>query len=273
MQKSFFILLLTFFFSGAAFACINTYQFKMFPVGVHNNEVITVDVKVNRTSQYEGKNWHGLKTGGGELDEMWILTAFVSIYDKKQKLISKTPLDSSYSLGSSYTDTLQRLYSKGFNSILKQFPSLELFAPYYISFCDFQKQCDRISIVNDSTAKNDYMIYRGQRYSLDIVHDTAYYGFARSPYYIDNTLPMHISSVRIYRSKSMELVIAHLETGHELSMGWITSDPKKKPQEEYDTVILAKEHKPGFVFNDIKKATYSEPLLHHGYGYDVFIVK
>ena len=53
----------------------------------------------------------------------------------------------------------------------------------------------------------------------------------------------------------------HLATGHEISLA------------EDGEITLAKEYKPTFAFTDIKKSNYIEPLLHHGYGFDTFIVK
>ncbi|WP_442265051.1 hypothetical protein ACSIGC_11970 [Tenacibaculum sp. ZS6-P6] len=56
-------------------------------------------------------------------------------------------------------------------------------------------------------------------------------------------------------------------------MGWITNDPNKKPKDEYDVVILAKERKPNIKFDKISETIYEEPLLHHGYGFDFLILK
>jgi hypothetical protein len=55
-------------------------------------------------------------------------------------------------------------------------------------------------------------------------------------------------------------------------MGWITNNPNKKSKGEKEVVILAKDHKPKILFHDIRRSVYEEPLLHHGYGLDMFII-
>ena len=94
MTKQLCIIIILIFQTTFSFACLNTYQFKIFPVGVSQDKIITVDVQIRRTSQVEGNRW--LKLGlekADEWSEMWILYSYVSAYDKNQKLLSLTPLD------------------------------------------------------------------------------------------------------------------------------------------------------------------------------------
>lgn len=274
MTKQIYILILLIFQTTFSFACLNTYQFKIFPVGVSQDKIITVDVQIRRTSQVEGNRW--LKLGLEKTDEwseMWILYSYVSTYDKNQKLISLTPLDTTYSIGKHYTDTLDKAYQNGLKIIAKEFTDLEYFKPEYISFCDFQQKCNIVKIQSDTLSNKDFVVYEGKKYQTDIVRDTSYYGFCRSPYHPETITGLNINSVRIYKTKTMTLLITHLATGHEISMGWITSDPKKAGKTEDGEISLAKEYKPNLTFTDIKKSTYEEPLLHHGYGFDIFIIK
>ncbi len=176
-------------------------------------------------------------------------------------------------MGAHYTDTLQKIYKTGFEFIVKKYPAIELFTTEYISFCDMQRKCNLVRMIYDSIAGQDYLIYKNKKYPIDIVKDTSYYAFGENPYFADNASGLHIGSVRIYKSGTMKIVMVHLATGHEMAMGWITSDPNKKPQVEGETIILAKEHKPRFAFKDIKKGVYEEPLLHHGYGFDIFVIE
>ncbi|MFN5381159.1 MAG: hypothetical protein ACK5CD_09365, partial [Bacteroidota bacterium] len=122
MTKQIYILILLIFQTTFSFACLNTYQFKICPVGVSQDKIITVDVQIRRTSQVEGNRW--LKLGLEKTDEwseMWILYSYVSTYDKNQKLISLTPLDTTYSIGKHYTDTLDKAYQNGLKIIAKEF--------------------------------------------------------------------------------------------------------------------------------------------------------
>lgn len=269
------IILLT-FLSGwtNTYACLNTYQFKIFPIGIYQDKIVTVDVQVRRTSQIEGNRWLGLNLKNpDEFSVMWILCTRISTYDKNQKTQSSTPIDTVYAIGKDYSDTLLSAYQACYNSVLKQYPSIELFTPDYISFCDYQKKCDLLSVTNDTIQNTDYLTLEEKKYPIKVIRDTSYFAFNNSPYHSGNTTGLYISSTRTYKTESMTLVLAHLETGHEISMGWITNDPNKKSEEEGDPVIVSKEHKPGFEFNNLDKAVYQEPLLHHGYGFDIFIIK
>lgn len=257
-----------------AFSCLNTYQFKIFPVGVHLEKIITVDVQIRRTSHDEGSRWLGLDLDDpGRMQAMWILYTHIASYDKNQKIQTLTPVDTVYTIGKNYTETLLDAYQTAYNSILKQHPSIELFAPEYISFCDYQKKCDLLSVTHDTLQNSDYLTFETTKYPVAIISDSTYYAFNNSPYYSGSTAWLYTSSVRIYKTATMTLVMTHLETGHEIAMGWITDDPNKLPEEEGDPVIVSREHKPDFEFKDIKKAVFKEPLLHHGYGIDLFVVK
>lgn len=274
MTKQLCIFIILTFQTTFSFACLNTYQFKIFPVGVSQDKIVTVDVQIRRTSQVEGNRW--LKLGlekADEWGEMWILYSYISTYDKKQKLISLTSLDTTYSIGKTYADTLYKTYQRGLKKITTEFSDIEYFKPEYISFCDFQQKCNLVKIQSDTVSNKDYVVYEGKRYETNIISDSSYYAFGNSPYHPDNIEGLFVNSIRVYKTKTMTLLLTHLATGHEISMGWITSDPKKAGKTEDGEITLAKEHKPNFTFTDIKKSTYEEPLLHHGYGFDIFVIK
>lgn len=251
------------------FACMNAYQFKIYPVGIYKGNILTVDYQIRTVSQPDGNR--SLKLGLKKIDEespMWILKSFISTYDRNKKLISSKLFSTTYTLQGDYTDTLQENYSKAFAKLIKERPSMELFQPEYLSFCDFQKNCELVSVSSDSIAKKDYLLFSNRKYSIDIIKDTQFYGFAGSK--IENVSAYYINSVRIYKTKTIQLILPHLTTGHDIAMGWFTNDPIKAKEDE--SLTLVKEHKPDFEFNSIKKATYYEPLLHHGYGFDFFVI-
>ncbi|MEN8125748.1 MAG: hypothetical protein ABFR32_11535 [Bacteroidota bacterium] len=273
-QKIILFLLLLYSING--FACMNTYQFKIFPIGVYNDYIVTIDVKIYRTSIYEGNRKYDLNFKSKDtlgMDEMWIIETYHSVYNKNQKLISTTALDIVYSTKSDYTKDLQKTYVTGFEKILMSYKELKLFKPDFLSFCDYKKKCRIIEAKKDTIKDNDIIVYKETNYPVTITQDEKYYGFNNSPYFTKNSLSSYsISSTRIYRTNKIEIIIGHFGTGHELSMGWITDDPEKKPKDESDIVILAKEHIPEIKFDEIKTSVYKEPLLHHGFGYDIFII-
>jgi len=257
------------------FACLNTYQFKVFPVGVYQGQIISVDVEVLRTSVVEANRRYGLDYEvKGSAQILWILRAYRSVYDKNQKLISSVPLDTIFTIEKDYTQDLQRVYSKGFDSITNEFPKIEFFQPYRLTFCGYRQKCRELRVKNDSLNNYDIIEYQGVEYPVKLIRGENYYNLGYSSVSGEDFLThYYISSYRIYKTKNLELIVTHFGTGHEISMGWITDDPDKKPKDKDDIVIYAKEYVPDIPFKDIKTAVYKEPLLHHGYGFDVFVVK
>ena len=276
MNNKILIILILVFNANFSFACLNTYQFKMFPVGIYNDTILTVDVQIKRTSQVEGDR--RLKLGLDSIDEwseMWIINAFISKYDKNQRIFEKERIGATYSIGKNYLDSLQMIYLKGFDKLSNKYSELEIFKPTYISFCDFQQKCELIKLSNDNIYDMDYLIYSEKKYPIDIIRDTSYYAFGKSVYHPDDISGLYINSIRIYTVDDFQLIITHLATGHEIGMGWITSDTEvyKENQAKEEPISLAKERKPEIDFNEIRLSVFEEPLLHHGYGFDIFIIK
>ncbi|MDR1761312.1 MAG: hypothetical protein LBR55_02565 [Bacteroidales bacterium] len=259
--KKYTLLIVCFCSSLSSFACLSAYQFKIFPAGFVDNEIVTVDFQIQRG---------GTMSENEEFLMDWYLWAYISTYNQNQQLIKAAPFDSVKIKSDEYLPKLQEMYNAAFAKIQTDFPSIELFTPTYISFCDFQTKCKLIEIhtVNDTITYSatyteiykipDALLYKNKKYPLDIIKDTLYYGFKGALEYIE--IPRYISSYRIYEAGTVKLVVFHLGRGDDLYM-----------REEYKTP--AKEHKPKFNFKDIKTAVYEEPLLHHGFGFDAFFVE
>ncbi len=274
MTKQLYILIILTFQTTFTFACLNTYQFKIFPVGISQDKIVTIDVQIRRTSEYEGNKKLNLGLVNAKAGNyFWVLYSYISTYYKYQKLISLKPFDTTYSIGKSYSDTLDKTYHRGLEKIALQFNNLEYFKPDYISFCDFQQKCNLVKIQSDTVLNKEYVIYESKKYQTYVVQDSSYFGFDKSRNHTETIKGLYINSIRVYKTKTITMLIAHLATGHEISMGWITSDPKKASKKEDGEISLANEHKPNFKFSDINQSTYQEPLLHHGYGFDIFIIK
>lgn len=270
------IILFLFFQSISSQACLNTYQFKIFPVGMVSDTIVTVDVQIRRTSQEEGNRWLRLDLDSAdEWTEMWIIDAFVSKYDNTQHLLTKESIGRIYSLKETYLDSLKSIYQKGYKSVCARYPAIRQFNPVYLSYCNFQQSCEYIRIAADTLANKNYFVYQNKSYRLSVLEDTSYYAFHKGEEPSIPIMDFYANSIRVYKLDDMELVIGHVTTGHEISMGWVTNDPKvaKKMEKKGETAILVKEYKPEKPFADISTAVYEEPLLHHAYGFDLFIVK
>ncbi len=259
MKKKILIILI--FKATFSFACLEAYQFKIFPVGMHNDTIVTIDIQVRRTSQVVGNRLLDLNLDSvDEWETMWILNAFISKYDNNQNIIEKESIGTTYSLKNTYLDSLQTIYQKGYDKITTQYADIKLFKPAYISFCDFQSTCNLISLSYDETKDQDYLINNNKKYGLKIIRDETYYGFNNSAFHPRNISEINISSTRLYKTEGFELMVLHLANGHKMKA---VNEPDLPP----------KEYTPDWVFSNIKSAVYEEPVLHHGYGFDVFIIK
>lgn len=254
-------------------ACLNTYQYKIFPIGLEGDKLLTIDVEILRTSPREGIRKLKLDLEEpNEVMEMWIMYTYVVTYDASQKVLQLSPLDTVFTIGEIYKEKLLEAYQSAYNKILKQYPNLDLLRPAYISFCDYQKSCNLISVSYHEKENSDSLTFEDQQYSIDIFQDTSYLPLKNGENY-PNSSHLYTNSVRTYKTGTKTFIFAHLATGHEIGMGWMTNDPNKKRIPGGGPVILTKEHSPDFEFNDLAKAVYQEPLLHHGFGFDIFIVK
>ena len=259
---TFYILIL---YSTISFACFSTTQFKTFPIGINNGNIITIDAFIYRDSYIDKDSTN--KYSMPKI--LWEIKSFIAIYDMNGKLISKQVIEISEIKNDKYLSQLRSSYKKGIQIIKEKYSKIKYFKPSYISYCDFQKKCEILEIENDTINKNDYLVYKGTKHTINLNN---YSEYKKSMLYSDDLISYFISSTRIYRMDKIEIVIGHLETGHEISMGWITTDKNKKPKDDYDVVIIAEEKKPNFEFSELENAIYEEPLLHHGYGFDFLIV-
>lgn len=183
MKKFCILLILCLCTTISSFACLGAYQFKIFPVGVVDNKIVTIDFQIHRG---------GTMSENKEFLMDWYLRVYISTYNQNQQLIKATPFDSVKIKSNGYLPKLQEMYNAAFTKIQTNFLSIELFTPTYISFCDFQTKCKLIEtqIVNDTiTYSATYteiyktpkaLLYKNKKYPLDIINDTLYYGFAGS---------------------------------------------------------------------------------------------
>ena len=274
------------------FPCANAYIFKVFPVGIINDTIISIDVQIHRSDNFYILDDNGLPIEEEDGYLFWILRTYISKYDKQQQLFSSEMVDSVRFAKYEYKQELEKSYQLAFHKIDKQ--NLALFNCEYISFCGYQHSCELVAL------NEGKIVYRNQEYSLPIldVKNKYYFGFDQfyfpdySSYDEDddylaseegieiyNNLinGFAISSVRKFSTQGYELIVSHLQRGHELAMNWIThdgNDPRLTDDESTENfAIYMYEYIPKDDIQYINhNILYEEPLLHHGYGFDLFII-
>jgi hypothetical protein len=261
MKQNFYIFLFFLFSTTPSWGCYEAHLIKIFPIGTKGDTIVSIDFKIRRThpeviSRYI-KIDKNFRTKG--IYYAWIIKGYKSKYDKNQNLISSIAIDSSYFIANNYIDTLKAIYTKGFDDLTSE-GKIEFFENKYISFCDFQSKCKKISVLYDSITNQNYAVLNNQKISFKIIRDS----FSEGVYqYAENASHFEISSIRIFKNNKMELITFHLEMG-DFPDYYYNKDEGGLNRKEYEFKLI---------FDDIKNSTYEEPLVYHGFGLDVFVVK
>lgn len=247
-------------------ACLNTSQYKTFPVGVDEQTIYTVDIMIKRTSQGEGAMIFNLNRSTlNPTKEMWLLFVYECSYSFMQRPISCIPTDTVFVFHTSYIDSLKMVYSKTFKSVNSKHTTLELFKPHYISFCDLHKDCKMISLEIDTIKNIEYVSFEGISTPITINKDTTDVGWGYKPFYTESLDKLVVNSVRIYTLKKMKFVFIQITTEEEHQEYTSNcSHSNNKNNSEY---------KPSIPFKDIHTSVYEEPLVQHSRGFDVFVVQ
>ncbi|WP_338814836.1 hypothetical protein V9L05_06425 [Bernardetia sp. Wsw4-3y2] len=252
-MKNIFVLIVFFFVCvSSCFACLETNQLKLFPIGIYNNSVISIDIQIQRRDR--------LGTEEEEMNEdfepvSWIIQTRLSVYDLHQNLISSKLIDSTNAIGRSYLKELSKSHDKTVKLILEKYSTIELFEVKYLSFCDFQEECNNLTTQYDENTQTKKLTYENKEFDLAVFKDKTNY-FLKDGYLENSVVSLSISSIRVYETKKVKLVIAHLGTGEYLPV--LANLPRKEyKNEEID-------------YSSIKRFVYQEPVNHHGKGLDVF---
>ncbi len=233
-------------------ACLNAHSFKIFPLGMTGDTIISVDIHMWRSDSFfleEGEEKGNVSVNTfSSSDFKWKIKTYITKYDRYQHPIEALSVDSAIFSKDDCTDILFLLYERAFNKVKKEYETIELFKPIEISFYDGVSECGNIKL-SDAVIR-----YNKNEYPIAIINDPTYHGFdADSEYHeIMTTPPLPpIYSVRKYRTSNFELVVLHLQSGQSVD----------------------KSEKLSVEFNDIGSAIYQEPLLYHGHGYDLFVLE
>lgn len=273
-MRNLVVFLLPLIFFTHTRACLSAFQYKIFPVGMRHDSLYTIDYRLYRLSTYQGNDLLklGLKSASPS-NAMWQLKASLSIYDVHQRLVYSKPIDSTYNVGLTYGDTLKQSFLRALKILEAQFLNLEKFEPQSISFCNYQQQCWHVSVGLDSLSQQSILKYQGRSFKITVLSDTNYYPIRFRGYSPIAINDLYINSVRIFKTKRSTLVIGFLTMGDEIDSGLITHDPKKAGMTEDGEVAYLKEYRPVIPFGkSIRSTTYTEPILHHGFGMDLFVV-
>lgn len=273
MKKYWLIAGLISLLSGQSHACLEAFQYKIFPVAHDKKSIYTVDFKIRRFSEVEVVKYFKWDIKEPKSTNVaYALYAFVNQYDYNQKLISSMAIDTQVVVGSNYADVLQISYEKGYDAILQFFPKIKLLIPTTASDCNYLKTCEKVSIHNDVKVSKGHLTYNNTNFPLTVLNDSSYFSFIGNPEY--NMSDMGIGTIRSFKlGKKKTLIVTHLMSALDIQMEYILPMSQYEAEPENEFYIFVEEYFNPFPFQDIKSAVFQEKQLEHGYGVDVFIVK
>ena len=150
--------------------------------------------------------------------------------------------------------------------ICNDLTDFEVFEPKEITFCDFQKNCSVLKLIESAgqlkfrtinEKKNHQIHYLSENYTGEIAKQYKEYFKAHFDSSDIIGTDLKISSIRQYENSSYKLLIFHLGTGQE-------------PEEVETGKLRKKEYKFDREFKTIEDVIFIEPILHHGAGFDYF---
>ncbi|MDU1906038.1 MAG: hypothetical protein E6772_14795 [Dysgonomonas sp.] len=151
-MRLYFALIIVFFaFATNLTACYQAELYKMYPIGVSGDTIISVDMHILRYNagffkEEDRITGNAINEGLRDKEEFvnfeleWIIRTYITRYDKSQNIIESIPLDSArfYTENESVIiDKLKFLYNTGLNQITLDNSGIELFKPVGIEFCDY----------------------------------------------------------------------------------------------------------------------------------------
>ena len=219
-------------------------QEKTYPIGITNKGLVALYVDMERDN---GPN-HSIT---------WNCTSSLRVYDKGNNVVSTTLLDSNDLFGrDTLLAKLTRYYADAFK-LASQIPNIRLLTPKEITFCDFGTDCSLGVYTVDTTNRTIAVRYKSQ--TMDIKKIVI--GTIVNKYYKDELAAarfLELSSARVFTVDNRTLLVYHLGKGD-----------KGTPAD--GSKIVPKEYKAENDFTTLKNSIYVEPILHHGYGFDVFV--
>lgn len=237
-------------------ACLMAHIFKIYPVGIQNDTIWTVDFHIDRNDAYPLIEDSAYLTSIGQnltfsssksALRMWNIKSYITAYNEHQEVLLTKAIDSTYFFKDDYLSELQYMYSKVFQSIEETNPNIHFFKPKTIINCKDRGNERKEVELNEGT-----FIYKNWEYPIEITKDSLYHGWnSMSPYHeIITSIPYpSMQSIVKYSIGKSELIVVHLQFGEDL----IKTKRKKEK------------------FYSIKKI-YEEPILYHGQGYDLFFL-
>ena len=251
-------------------ACSGAAQNRIFPLGSCPQGIVVVEVHLGRwdvmaddITMTEAKQI--------DFDIAWGGISYLKIYDKNYQTVSYEVIDSleAFSANSTkYNNAIGKTFDKGMK-LAQNMPNFIPAKPISIWFCDYKKKSKKASLLYDVESNKLFLkLPNKNKYEVPFLEDKTaisalvfhYYGFFNDDEADDPEIKIpkgifYINSVRRFDLNGQKLTIVHIGTGDMIFK------------------LKSKEYAPKFPFKDINHSVFEEPVLHHGRGFDFFILE
>ena len=254
-RQLFFISVLLLGSISKAICCLAATQERIFPVGTNEGCMVGIELISNRY-------------GGDDFQELWDFEISLKGYNEDYSDYVIVKFDAVKGLANEEVTDMIKQYMSQAIDYSQSLDNFDAFHPVTISFCDFQKECSSSSLtqIDDRLRLN----YGGTSHPIYFL-DSTYKGEMAKPYldyfefYFDQASSvigedLKISSVRRLQNTTQSIVLFHLGTGQEFKEPNTDKYPIKKEYEFENTL------------KTLEDAVYLEPILHHGKGFDYFVL-
>lgn len=258
------LLLITLFAAQVTYACMEASQIRLFPLGLCSEGVVSVEVSLFRTGDMPSEPY-------------WGGTSHFVIYTGDFKLVRRDTIEHIASFPEEQFDSIINItFNKGL-LLAQKIPDFSVTTPVSMRFCDYQQICSAASLSFD-TVKNQVFIRLADKtkHPLSALFDTASIAFSVVQDFIvryevtkPSELPsdlfkhvLYVNSVRQFRIGTKKLTVVHVGSGQTMNLAEGGTYPPGN-----------KEYKPKESFNDICRTVFMEPVLHHGTGFDFFVLQ
>ncbi len=273
-MRLFWVLLLLFTLlvvNNSAFACAGATQTRVLPIGLVDDNIIALHLKMNRTDigpdHVKGerpKEWW-----------WWYVTARLVSFDKATNQINKVY----------YTDSLawhhlkfeKEIQSAFLNGLSKAKPlvGFKPFVPESITICNFSFNTTKASIaystdssqlfivspskVRLAAISNQKLLDTNTIFPYWMVGDERYDFESNQLYWLQSMMYYGVGSIRAYTIDGRKLMVIHIGATSDGPPPWdekyINAEPEFTPENPK--------------FDRLENTTYDEPILWHGDGFDI----
>lgn len=240
------------------YACLEAFQFKIFPIGYLSGNIYTMDVQIIRTSEdLANRDYDTRIENPSSLSPVFVLNCYLSVYDNNQKLISTQLNHTAVIVDSIYADTLSKIYDKTKQSLSRQYPKMKKFKHHSYSFCEFNRECEKFRLTSQIEGKRDALVYKNKKYSLEVLEDENYFKLIGDTRHQMGILG--IGTINAYKARGLKLIIVHFVSADQIT------EEAMFPETTSDSPSM------DFIFTNTHNPVFKEPLLDHAYGVDVFL--